>query len=452
VAAGYPRALNKTISDPCFEVRYLEKYRDGRVRAIDNIYEAGMTHCYIEQLESLEVKANLVTPILNEGKLFGLLVAHQCAQPRHWQDYEIRWVTQIATQVGFALDNAKLLNRLKTEGIPTKLLNNFTLGIRDSLNPKELLKIAVEQARKLLKCDRAIVYQFDANWYGTIIAESVALGYPRALNSQIQDPCFARDYAEKYRQGRVKAIADIQQANLTQCHREQLEAFGVKASIIAPILQDNQLWGLLIGHQCAQPRPWEQGEITIWSQLALQVGLALERVRLQTELSQARNSSDNQLKPQQSTPRLDMPTDRRHPSRSTPQVSELLAETQAALQNLQAKINHQSTATGDFLNQLKNISSQNMAIANNPVNSPPPWNKSNVDAPNRELSSEGVREVQKAIAEATTKVAMLNQSHQNLYQMVNLINEMKANIDSTLTKQNPPTQISMGEIIEAEEV
>ncbi|MGL5077246.1 MAG: GAF domain-containing protein, partial [Waterburya sp.] len=64
---------------------------------------------HIEQLESLEVKANLVTPILNEGKLFGLLVAHQCNQPRNWQDYEIRWVTQIATQVGFAVDNAKVL-------------------------------------------------------------------------------------------------------------------------------------------------------------------------------------------------------------------------------------------------------------------------------------------------------------------------------------------------------
>ncbi len=107
------------------KARYLDKYRNGRVRAWGNIYEAGMTKCYIEQLEQLEVKANLVTPILNEGKLFGLLVAHQCSDFREWQHPEIRWVTQIATQVGFALDNAKLLEQLqesnqnKRSGIPS---------------------------------------------------------------------------------------------------------------------------------------------------------------------------------------------------------------------------------------------------------------------------------------------------------------------------------------------
>ncbi len=109
VAPGWTRAQGKVIEDPCFEAKYLDKYRNGRVRAWSNIYEAGMTKCYIEQLEELEVKANLVTPILNEGKLFGLLVAHQCSDFRNWQHPEIRWVTQIATQVGFALDNAKLL-------------------------------------------------------------------------------------------------------------------------------------------------------------------------------------------------------------------------------------------------------------------------------------------------------------------------------------------------------
>ncbi|PSB05700.1 guanylate cyclase, partial [Pleurocapsa sp. CCALA 161] len=113
VAPGWTRAKGKVINDPCFESRYLDKYRNGRVRAWGNIYEAGMTKCYIEQLEQLEVKANLVTPIINEGKLFGLLVAHQCSDFRQWQHPEIRWVTQIATQVGFALDNAKLLEQLQ---------------------------------------------------------------------------------------------------------------------------------------------------------------------------------------------------------------------------------------------------------------------------------------------------------------------------------------------------
>ena len=394
VAPGYVRALNKTISDPCFEARYLHKYRDGRVRAIDNIYEAGMTRCYIEQLETLEVKANLVTPILNEGKLFGLLVAHQCAQPRHWQDYEIRWMTQIATQVGFALDNAQVLRRLKNESRSSQLLKSFTLGIHDRPNESELIKTAVEQVRKAILLDRVIVYRFDANWNGIVVAESVVPGYSRALHSQIQDPCFAKDYAEKYRQGRVVTIADIERANLTDCHLEQLESFAVKASIVAPILQNKRLFGLLIGHQCSQTRSWEQSEIDLFTQLAIQLGLALEQVGSKKELYLAENvqRAESETFPQQ--------------------VSKLLTQTNTALQDLKAKISNQSAAMSGLINQIPEIAYES-----------------------------------KAIAEETKPVIMLDNSQQNLNQMIAAIDDLQEKIE-------PPTaQLPIKEItVEAQEV
>ncbi|WP_319419436.1 GAF domain-containing protein [Pleurocapsa sp. FMAR1] len=402
VSAGYPRALNKTIKDPCFEAKYLDKYRDGRVRAINNIYEAGMSKCYIEQLENLEVKANLVTPILNEGKLFGLLVAHQCSEPRNWQDYEIRWMTQIATQVGFALDNATLLKKLKNDGLPMQLLNNFSFGISEKVNRSQLLKIAVEQARKVIKLDRVILYQFDDNLNGNIVAESVVPGYPKALNSQSQDPCFAKEYGEKYRQGRTEAIANIHQANLTAYHLEQLESLSVKASVIVPIVQDEQLFGLLIGHQCQQPRLWSQSEIDLFAQLALQLGLALDRVGLREALNAAKNVQRNE-------------TDKQHLEQQSlnQKISKLLTKNQAALQDLGAKISHHSATQG------KVSKSKNTQIEND-VN-------------------------------AAKKVEILNQSHQYFYQMVNPINDMKEKSD-LLSASNQPA-LPMGEItIEAREV
>ncbi|MBW4533524.1 MAG: GAF domain-containing protein [Pleurocapsa minor HA4230-MV1] len=430
VAPGYPRALNKTIEDPCFAAKYLDKYRDGRVRAINNIYEAGMTQCYIAQLETLEVKANLVTPILNEGKLFGLLVAHQCSEPRNWQDYEIRWVTQIATQVGFALDNATLLKKLKHDGLPTQLLNNFSLGISEELNTSQLLKISVEQARKVIKLDRAMVYQFDASWNGNIVAESVVPGYPRGLNSQIKDPCFAKEYGEKYRQGRIKAmplceavsfrtasfaIANIHQANLTDCHLEQLESLAVKASLVVPILQGDRLFGLLIGHQCEKPRWWLQSEIDLFAQLALQLGFALDRVKLRDELDLAqdiqRNQDDRQQLEQQNL---------------NHKISELLKENQAALQSLQTKISRQSSATGDFINQISEMSQKTNAIIN----------------------EDNINVARKAIAPTTDKIEMLNQSHQ----MVNPIDDLKEKMDYPV-KPTKPAQLPMGEInVEVSEI
>ncbi len=433
VTPGYPRALNKTIEDPCFEARYLDKYRNGRVRAIDDIYQAGMTQCYIEQLEILEVKANLVTPILNEGKLFGLLVAHQCSAPRHWQDYEIRWVTQIATQVGFALDNATLLKKLTNDGLPTQLLNNFSLGIREDVNQSELLKIAVEQARKIIKLDRVIVYQFDADWNGKIVAESVVPGYPKALNFQIKDPCFAREYAAKYRQGRIQAIADIHQANLTDCHLEQLESLSVKASIIVPILQNDRLFGLLIGHQCEQLRRWSQLEIDLFVQLALQLGLALDRVELREELNIVKNAQIQKAEKQEGEQQdLDE------------KLSKLLIENQATLQDLRTKINNRSMITGDFLDRIETMTQEARAVINKQQESP-------AQSSNNQLNN-NITNAQRAIAEVTENVEVLNQSHQNLHQMVSIIDNLKEKIAHSSIPRKP-AQLPMGEItVEANEI
>ena len=274
VSAGRSRAENKTIAD-------LDMYRDGRVRAIDNIYEAQLSLGYIEQLEALEVKAELVTPIVFQGK--SVLVAHQCDRQRNWLDYEIRWMSSVATQVGFALDNAILLKKLQHNERSTQLLNDFSWKISQAAD-KELLNTAVEQVRKIIKLDRAVVYQFDLEGRATVMAESVGSGYPQAS--------LLKEYLteESKNSPQVEAIADIHKSNLSDRYLKQLELLGVKATITAPILRDKQLFGLLIGHQCQQPRSWSQQETNLFTQLALQTGSILDRVKLQEELILRKNS------------------------------------------------------------------------------------------------------------------------------------------------------------------
>ena len=276
VSAGRSRAENKTIAD-------LDMYRDGRVRAIDNIYEAQLSLGYIEQLEALEVKAELVTPIVFQGK--SVLVAHQCDRQRNWLDYEIRWMSSVATQVGFALDNAILLKKLQHDERSTQLLNDFSWKISQTANKSELLNTAVEQVRKIIKLDRAVVYQFDPE-RATVVAESVGSGYPQAsLNDYLTE-----EHQEN--SARVEAIADIHKSNLSDRHLKQLESLGVKATITAPILRDRQLFGLLIGHQCQQPRSWSQSETNLFTQFAWQIGLVLDRVKLEELILRKNSQSD----------------------------------------------------------------------------------------------------------------------------------------------------------------
>src|SRR5579883_1509136 len=266
VLPGFPKALRARIKDPCFAQGYVDKYQAGRVQAINNIYEAGLTDCHISQLEPFAVKANLVAPILKDDKLFGLLIAHQCSDVRDWQRLEIDWFAQIATQVGFALDHARLVQRIDAEGIRTQLLADVIRSIRTSLNEEDVLKTTVEEVRKALSTDRVLVYGFDSDWYGTVIAESVLPGFPKALRARIKDPCFAQGYVDKYQAGRVQAINNIYEAGLTDCHISQLEPFAVKANLVAPILKDDKLFGLLIAHQCSDVRDWQRLEIDWFAQ------------------------------------------------------------------------------------------------------------------------------------------------------------------------------------------
>ncbi|AUB40244.1 pixJ, methyl-accepting chemotaxis protein PixJ [Nostoc flagelliforme CCNUN1] len=280
VAPGLPRVLGVTVSEPGFEAGYIEKYQNGSIRAIDNIYQADLSDDDIELLEQFAVKSNLVAPILKGKQLFGLLIAHQCSRIRFWQQSEIDLFTQIAIQVGFALDYTKLLEQVDTKADIAQVFIEITRSIRQSLNEEDVIKTTVEEVRKGLSSDRVLVYTFDASWSGTVIAESVVPGYPKVLRSEIQDPCFAQDYVEKYQSGRVQAINNIYEAGLRDCHINLLESFGVKANLVAPILKDEQLFGLLIAHQCSRPRDWQQSEIDLCAQIAMEVGFALDHARL----------------------------------------------------------------------------------------------------------------------------------------------------------------------------
>jgi GAF domain-containing protein len=75
--------------DECFNGEYAKLYEDGRVRAITNIESEPIQSCHRDFLRQIEVKANLVVPVLIDRGLWGLLVAHQCHSIYAWSPTEI---------------------------------------------------------------------------------------------------------------------------------------------------------------------------------------------------------------------------------------------------------------------------------------------------------------------------------------------------------------------------
>ncbi|MDJ0715088.1 MAG: GAF domain-containing protein [Prochloraceae cyanobacterium] len=351
VTPRWSRALGKTIEDPCFDAKYDREYQNGRVRAFDNIYEAGLSSCYVEQLEKLEVKANLVAPILNEGKILGLLVAHQCSEPRVWQQFEIRWFAQIATQVGFAIDNARLLSssasmekQAKIESEWTQLFTDTIQYIRSSLKEEHVLHTAVEEVRKVLQCDRVVIYSREKETRGLVVAESVTPRWSRALGQTIEDPCFDASYDEQYQNGRVRAFDNIYEAKLSECYVEQLEKLEVKANLVAPILNEGKLLGLLVAHQCSEPRVWQEFEIRWFAQIATQVGFAIDNTRLLREVDRMSQEaviiSDDRLVGQ---------------NLLQGQLPELLRDSKTAVDNFLEEVQHQGDAVKVALEQIQEV-------------------------------------------------------------------------------------------------
>ncbi|MBW4596625.1 MAG: PAS domain-containing protein [Brasilonema angustatum HA4187-MV1] len=177
-----------------------------------------------------------------------------------------------------------LLKQLEAQR--SQLFMDITLLIRRSLKLEDILNTAVCEIQKALNTDRVIIYRFNADWGGTIIAESVAKGWIKTVGKTVFSP-FGKDDIKMYKDGQVQVTKNIYQGNFTDSYRQILEGFQIKAILVAPILSEHRLLGLLCAHQCSEFRNWQQLEIDLFGQLAVQVSLALEQGNLLHELNTA---------------------------------------------------------------------------------------------------------------------------------------------------------------------
>jgi GAF domain-containing protein len=178
-----------------------------------------------------------------------------------------------------------------------KALSGVIARIRESLDIDTIFKITVTEVRQLLKTDRVGVFRFEPElgWEGEFIYEDVGSQWSSALGVKLCDRCFAEEFAIKYQQGRIHAIANIYQAGSSDCYIQMLEQFHVRANIAAPLIRGKDLWGLLCIHQCSNSRQWEESEIEFVQLIAAHLGVALqqadylEQVKIQAaQLAQAK--------------------------------------------------------------------------------------------------------------------------------------------------------------------
>ena len=283
VTPGYARILGTIIKDPCFEAGYIEMYQKGRVRAIDNIYEAGISQCHLENLAKIDIKSNLVVPIIRrDNSLYGLLVMHQCSRIRQWQQSEIELVLEVADWIvehtARQQAQTELVSQLEHSKQANQLLASIIQRIHRADSVFEVSQQGVERGREVLNCDRVVIYGLQESSLGEIVAEAAAPSLASILGSVIKDPCFEYRYIDRYQQGRIRAIPNIFDAGMSDCYVENLAKIGVKSNLVAPINWDNgKIYGLLVAHQCFGFKEWQPEEIEHFKQIAFHTGLSLSK-------------------------------------------------------------------------------------------------------------------------------------------------------------------------------
>ncbi|MBD2163371.1 response regulator [Calothrix membranacea FACHB-236] len=115
VGEGWTPLLSTSHYDPCLNENYIAPFCQGLVTVKADIYDGSIDTCHVELLAKLEVRANLVVPILQEQHLWGMLIVHQCQAPRQWQPIEIDLLKQLATNLGIALRQAELYQQAQHE-------------------------------------------------------------------------------------------------------------------------------------------------------------------------------------------------------------------------------------------------------------------------------------------------------------------------------------------------
>ncbi|MGI0482178.1 PAS domain S-box protein [Geminocystis sp. CENA526] len=195
----------------------------------------------------------------------------------------------------------ELENKAKRE----KLIAEITNRIRVSLHLEDILNTCVEELRAFSGCDRVLVYQFQPDWSGVIVAESVNEKFDKAKGNKVEDTCFQEYVASKVKYNIDEAIAidNIYTGDYPDCYIEFVEQYQIKANLIVPIRLQNELWGLLIGHQCQDFRQWQEEDITLFQEIAINLAIAIQQSinyhKLENELEE-RQKAEESLKESES--------------------------------------------------------------------------------------------------------------------------------------------------------
>ncbi len=299
---GVMSTLAEQANDACIPPELLTAYAHGRVIANSDVSQTSYHPDHIRLFHRLQIKSNLIVPIVQNGNLLGLVVAHHCQHIHEWQEWEIAYLTKFAEPIAVSLTGFSISERQQLEAsnqrdqaVREQLLATISRSptLEDMATP---LATILEPAQAKLAVDRLVVYRFFPDRGGHVAGESILPGYVSAIGRQLAEAQLSPESIAAYRQGNISAHHDALATEASAEQQQLLTNLQVKSNLIIPLLQGNNLLGLIVAHHCAHTHEWQQWEAEYLTEFAQPIGLALTSFsiseRSQYEAAQAQKRAE----------------------------------------------------------------------------------------------------------------------------------------------------------------
>jgi light-regulated signal transduction histidine kinase (bacteriophytochrome) len=157
-------------------------------------------------------------------------------------------------------------------------VGDFLLKLNDAATTEEMSRIAAQEIRAVTGFGRVMVYQFDQDGHGHVMAECRDQSYPSYLGQRFPASDIPRQARELYRLSRIRLIQDANYTpapllpamnpvtgapndmsfaalrSVSPIHLQYMRNMGTLASMSVSLIVKGQLWGLISCHH-ATPFP-----------------------------------------------------------------------------------------------------------------------------------------------------------------------------------------------------
>jgi diguanylate cyclase (GGDEF)-like protein len=178
--------------------------------------------------------------------------------------------------------------QLKAKARQEHILYTILGKISKSADLQDIFDFTVAEVKPFLKADRVLFYRFEPDWSGVIMAEAVSSPWPVLQGSHVKDHCLAQeDYIDAYISGRIHKIDDLNQSDISPCHRELLNQWQVQANLLIPVKRGEELHGLFAAQHCQCSHQWATWEEEFLLKVAEHLANAIHQNELYQKLQVA---------------------------------------------------------------------------------------------------------------------------------------------------------------------